>query len=140
MERGPIRILVLSFYYRPDLSAGSFRTTALVEALRDMMPPGSQIDVVTTLPNRYRSFTAEAARREERHGVSIHRVATGRHRGGMLGQSAGFLTFARGALASATAREYDIVFATSSRLMTAVLGAWIARRQIRGETQGSSVP
>ena len=29
-----MRILVLSFYYAPDLCAGSFRTTAFVEELK----------------------------------------------------------------------------------------------------------
>jgi glycosyltransferase involved in cell wall biosynthesis len=122
-------MLVLSFYYHPDLSAGSFRATALVEALRDRMPAGSHIDVVTTLPNRYRSFAAEALRSEEQPGVSIHRIALSRHRSGMLDQSAAFLRFARGVMAKVAGRRYDVVFATSGRLMTAVLSAWIAPRK-----------
>lgn len=123
-----MRILVLSFYYRPDLSAGSFRTTALVAALRDRMPPGSHVDVVTTLPNRYRSFSAEAPPVEEEPGVSIRRFALGRHESGMVDQSVAFAAFARQVLAAVASSTYDIVFATSSRLMTAVLGAWVARR------------
>src|SRR2546427_998928 len=108
MGRAPLRILALSFYYRPDLSAGSFRMTALVEALRGTLPQGSHIDVVTTLPNRYASFTAEAPRSEERPGVSIRRIALGRHRSGMLDQSAAFLGFARGAIANVEGRDYDL--------------------------------
>ena len=123
-----MRILVLSFHYSPDLSAGSFRAKALVDAFHTVMPPGSHIDVITSLPNRYRSFSPEAAQREERPGVSIHRIALPRHRSGMLGQAAAFLWFARGALARVAGREYDLVFATSGRLMTGALGAWIARR------------
>jgi glycosyltransferase involved in cell wall biosynthesis len=46
----------------------------------------------------------------------------------MLDQSRAFLAFARGAIGRVGAQKYDIVFATSSRLMTAVLGAYIARR------------
>jgi hypothetical protein len=46
-----MRLLVLSFYYQPDLGAGSFRTTALVRALREHTP-STMVDVVTTLPNR----------------------------------------------------------------------------------------
>ncbi|MEX2156167.1 MAG: glycosyltransferase family 4 protein [Gemmatimonadales bacterium] len=129
MARGALRILVLSFYYRPDLSAGSFRATALIAALRRRMPPGSHIDVITTLPNRYRSFTAEAPLSEEQPGVSIHRIALERHKSGMLDQSVAFLSYARRALTHVAGRDFDIVFATSSRLMTAVLGAWIARRK-----------
>jgi glycosyltransferase involved in cell wall biosynthesis len=53
--------LVLSFYYEPDLCAGSFRTTALVAVLRERAPFRTQIDVLTTLPNRYGTFSHVAA-------------------------------------------------------------------------------
>ncbi len=127
MGKRRVKILVLSFYYAPDLSAGSFRATALVESLRRRLPEGTEIDVVTTLPNRYHSFTAEAPERERNGAVSIRRLVLPNHKSGMLDQSKAFLSFARGA-AGAVASEYDLVFATSSRLMTAVLGTWIARR------------
>ncbi len=122
-----MRILVLSFYYRPDLCAGSFRTTPLVAALRDRSPPGTEIEVITTLPNRYHTFSHEAAHRERDDGVEIHRIKLPPHRSDMVGQSRAFLEFARNALRTVDEKQYDIVFATSSRLMTAALGAWIAR-------------
>jgi len=122
-----LRILVLSFYYRPDLSAGSFRTTAFVTALRERAPPGTQMDVITTLPNRYRTFTQQAAEIEVGEGIEIHRVQLPPHRSDMAGQSRAFLKFSWSVLKLARHRRYDIVFATSSRLMTASLGAWIAR-------------
>jgi glycosyltransferase involved in cell wall biosynthesis len=124
-----LRILVLSFYFRPDLCAGSFRTTPLVEALREQMPAGSQIDVVTTLPNRYHSFSVDAPQSEQQSGVSIYRIALPAHQSGMLDQSKAFLAYARGVLRQTAGQDYDLVFATSSRLMTAVLGAWMARRK-----------
>lgn len=46
----------------------------------------------------------------------------------MLRQSRAFFQFARGALRVTKGRKYDLVFATSSRLMTAALGALIAQR------------
>jgi glycosyltransferase involved in cell wall biosynthesis len=46
----------------------------------------------------------------------------------MVDQSAAFLSFAWQVRAAVSSPHYDVVFATSSRLMTAVLGAWIARR------------
>lgn len=124
-----MRILILTFYYRPDLSAGSFRTTALVSALRERAPPGTQIDVITTLPNRYHTFTSDAAERETEPGVEIHRIRLPAHRNDMAGQSRAFLSFARAAWRLIEPRDYDLVFATSSRLMTAALGAWVARRK-----------
>jgi glycosyltransferase involved in cell wall biosynthesis len=124
-----MRLLILSFYYRPDLSAGSFRTTALVGALRERAPAGAHIDVVTTLPNRYRSFTPDAPQIESLAGCEIFRVCLPPHRSDVLGQSRAFLHFARAAAAHVSGRGYDLVYATSSRLMTATLGAWIARRK-----------
>lgn len=124
-----MRLLTLSFYYQPDLSAGSFRTTALVEALLERAPPGTQIDVVTTLPNRYRSFTRDAAETETRMGLEVSRIRVPSHQSDIRGQSRAFAHFARAALAYVAPRDYDLVYATSSRLMTASLGAWIARRK-----------
>ena len=124
-----MRILILSFYFRPDLSAGSFRTTALVEALCELAPAGSRIDVVTTLPNRYHSFSVDVPQTEQQSGLSIFRIALPEHQSGMLDQSKAFLSYARSAIRQVSGQEYDMVYATSSRLMTAVLGAWIARQK-----------
>lgn len=127
-QRG-LRILVLSFYFQPDLSAGSFRATALVGALCGLAPAGSMIDVVTTLPNRYHSFTVDVPQVEQQAGLSVFRIALPEHQSGMLDQSKAFFAYARGAVRQVSGQDYDMVFATSSRLMTAVLGAWIARRK-----------
>ena len=124
-----MKILVLSFYFRPDLCAGSFRTTALVDALCKVVPTGSQIDVVTTRPNRYHSFTTDTPQTEQRAGLSIFRISLPMHQSGLIDQSKAFLAFSQGVIRHVAKRDYDIVFATSSRLMTAVLGAWIARRK-----------
>lgn len=124
-----VRILVLSFYYPPDLSAGSFRASALIAALLARTAADTQIDVVTTLPNRYHSFSRAAAELETRERLEIRRVALPTHRSDMLNQSRAFAHFARAALRHVAGRKYDLVFATSSRLMTAALAAWVARRK-----------
>ena len=124
-----MRILILSFYYQPDLSACSFRTTALVDSLLALAPAGSEIEVITTLPNRYQSFAPGALEVEARDGLSISRIPLPDHQSGMLDQSRAFLAFSRAAIKKVAGRDYDVVFATSSRLMTAALGAWITRRR-----------
>lgn len=123
-----MKVLILSLYFEPDLSAGSFRTTALVNALHAILPPDAQVDVITTLPNRYHTFSVEAPARETRGQVTIHRVALPPHQSGMVDQSKAFHAFARAVAADTAGRRFDVVYATSSRLMTAVLGAWIAKR------------
>jgi glycosyltransferase involved in cell wall biosynthesis len=124
-----MKILVLSFYFRPDLCAGAFRATPLVAALRKIAPADAHIDVITTLPNRYQSFSASAPEVEREAGFCIHRIALPAHQSGMLDQSKAFLAYARGVAGLVAGEEYDLVFATSSRLMTAVLGAWVARKK-----------
>jgi glycosyltransferase involved in cell wall biosynthesis len=122
-----VRILLLSFYFRPDLSAGSFRATALVDALLKAHPR-VEIDVVTTLPNRYSAFSPDAQEVERQGRVQINRIALPSHKSGMVDQALAFLRFAAGARGLARRQRYDLVFATSSRLMTAALGAHIARQ------------
>lgn len=120
------RILFLSFFYPPDLSAGSFRSAALVKALRSQGGEKLHLDVVTTQPNRYNSFIQDADNCEEHEGLHIRRVVLPVSKGGLLGQAWSFLHFALAAYRFARGRKYDAVFATSSRLMTAVLGAFLA--------------
>lgn len=123
-----MRVLVLSFYFRPDLSAGSFRTSALVDRLQRIAPADAHIDVITTLPNRYHSYSAEAPAIEQHAGITIRRIALRAHRSGMVDQARAYVRFAREAAAMSSREHYDVVYATSSRLMTAVLGAFIAGR------------
>jgi len=123
-----LRLLFLSFYYPPDLSAGSFRSVALVRALLDRLPAHAHIDLITTLPNRYSTFTSAAPALEEHPRLTVHRVALPAHKSGMVDQSKAFLAYARGAMALCKGKRYDLVYATSSRLMTASLGALLARR------------
>ena len=124
-----LKILVLSFYYTPDLCAGSFRAAALVEALLNCLSPNSKIDVVTTLPNRYGSFSVDAPAIENHPRLHVRRIALPIHQGGMIDQSKAFLTFYRQGMKHVEGRDYDLVFGTSSRLMTAVLAAWVAKKK-----------
>lgn len=125
-----MKVLLLSFYFAPDLSAGSFRNTAFVESLSRLLPVGSEIDVVTTLPNRYAAYAAYAAEarvHERSEGLSITRVQLPTHKSGMLDQSRSFISYAKAVRDHVEGKKYDVVFASSSRLMTAALGAWVSR-------------
>lgn len=124
-----MNILVLSFYYTPDLSAGSFRTAAFVQALLNKFSDDVHVDVVTTLPNRYKTFSSKAKSNEKNEKVEIFRIKLPSHKSGMLDQSRAFIDFFKNANDLVADREYDLIYATSSRLMTAVLGAWIASRK-----------
>ena len=126
MELKVLKILVVSFYYSPDLSAGSFRTTALVKALLAQLPENAHVEVVTTLPNRYSSYTREAPEIEELPRLTIRRIKLPSHQSGMVDQARVFATYARQVVALARQGNYQLIFGTSSRLMTAALCAYIA--------------
>lgn len=123
-----MKILILSFYFPPDLSAGSFRAESLVKALRSAGDSSLHIDVLTTMPNRYNSMQNAALEVENELNLSIHRIKIPPHKSGMLDQSKSFFTFAQSVLKKTKGREWDIIVATSSRLMTASLGAYLATR------------
>ncbi|WGV19206.1 glycosyltransferase family 4 protein [Pseudomonas putida] len=122
------RILFLSFYYPPDLSAGSFRAEALVNALLDNVSDHVEIDVITTQPNRYHTFKATAPSYERFSNLTVRRLAVPSHKSGFVDQAFSFGSFAMQVCKAARNKQYDLIFATSSRLMTASLGAYISKR------------
>ena len=72
---------MLSFYYQPDLCAGSFRMTSLVEHLSN---EDVEIAVITTTPNRYASFKPEAPEYSEERNVRIYRIPMPKHESGIF--------------------------------------------------------
>lgn len=120
-----MKVLILSFYYEPDLCAGSFRCTSLVKQL--LREKGLEVEVITTLPNRYATYSADAPKHEKDGNLEIHRVALPNHKSGMLDQVKAFYYFYREALLISKNKEYALVVATSSRLFTAFLGAKISK-------------
>ena len=120
------KILVLSFYYQPDLCAGSFRCTALVD---ELAKTGASVHVITTAPNRYELFKVAADKFNKIGNVAIDRITIPSHNSGMIDQIKSFYAFYRGARKLAAVNDYDLVVATSSRLFTAFLGAQVSRKK-----------
>jgi glycosyltransferase involved in cell wall biosynthesis len=123
-----MKLLILSNYFTPDFSAGSFRMQALVDALEAHRGEGLEVDLITTLPNRYASLKAEAAEFEDKGWLRIHRIALPNHKNGMADQARAYLTYAMAVRKLTKNKRWDLVFATSSRLMTAALGTHVAKR------------
>ena len=122
-----MKILILTFYYKPDLCAGSFRSSAFINALRPLLKNNDSVDVITTMPNRYKTFRREAVSVEQDGNISIIRMQLPPHKSGFLDQAQAFLTYLIKTVRYSKGRDYDVVFATSSRLFTAFLGAVIAK-------------
>lgn len=124
-----MNILILSFYYSPDLCAGSFRTTALVKALQNKISKKDKLIVITTMPNRYKSYNADdAAAFEQVDNLEIHRIKTPSHKSGLIDQVKSFGVFFKKSMRLSKSLDIDLVFATSSRLFTAYLGAKVSKK------------
>ncbi len=99
----------------------------LIDAFRRRNLGGGDlsVDVVTRLPHRYvgahNDCVAPGFERLTEH-VSIHRMASGSAKEGMLPMCYGFMVYAVKVIWFVRRSNYDLVFATSSRLMTAFLG------------------
>lgn len=124
-----MKILIVSFYYEPDLCAGSFRSTSFVKALKRLLKDEDSIEVMTTLPNRYSSFTVAARELELKGNVLIKRIKIPVHKSGFFDQAQSFLVYFLRTLQHVRGKKYDMVFATSSRLFSAFLGAVIAQQK-----------
>jgi hypothetical protein len=123
------RIVYLTFYFKPDLCAGSFRNSPLaLELARQSKLKKIQVDIYTTLPNRYSSFNIEAPEYEEFENIRIFRVKLPVHRGGMRDQIISFSAYYRHVLRLNKGVKADLIFASSSRLFTAFLGYQLSKR------------
>lgn len=123
-----MKILILSFYYPPDLCAGSFRAGATVNALLKHLPDNAQIEVITTLPNRYHSFNSKAPEQETSDRLTIHRIRLPTHKSGMVDQVKAFFSFMKQARKLTHNKQYQLIYGTSSRLMTAALSSHLAKK------------
>jgi hypothetical protein len=120
-----MKILFLSFYFEPDLSAGSFRNSPLAKHLA----LNNKVHVITTSPNRYQSFEKKAANIEELGSLTIHRIDLPSHKSGLMDQILAFKVYFFAALKLVKNEKYDLVYASSSRLFTAFLGSFISKKK-----------
>lgn len=122
-----MKILVLAFYYPPDLSAGAFRCAALMEQLSQALPKNAEIHLMTTRPNRFSTYEVEAPLKEQQHNLKIMRFPVPQIKDGAKNQVKIFLHYISKLYPNIKHEKYDLVFATSSKLFTAMLGSAIAR-------------
>jgi len=124
-----MNILYLTFYFEPDLSAGSFRNSTLVKELALVTSGKANIDVYTTFPNRYKTYKLTSESFENKENLNIYRIKIPTHNSGFLDQIRSFITYYIEVKKRTKNVEYDLVFASSSRLFTAFLGFRIAKNK-----------
>ena len=122
-----MRILILSFFYYPDLSAGSFRTKALTDSLLDNSNEIENVTVVTSQPNRYLNYTVEVKNEIKKKSLDIHRIKVPRIGSGKIQQIIVHTIFFLKALYLIKGKDFDIIYVTSAKLLTAFLGSLVSR-------------
>ena len=123
-----MKILHLTFYFEPDLCAGSFRNTPLFKELKSQIGNDDFVHVVTTQPNRYSTYITKAEVVESGKNYKIDRIKIPTHKSGLFDQAISFFVFFCNVMKLVRKEKYDIVLASSSRLFTAFLGRLIAKK------------
>jgi len=80
------------------------------------------------MPNRYTSYNPYVLEYEKDANTLVHRIKLPKHKSNLIDQSKAFIVYAKNVLRLTKNKNYDLLFATSSRLMTAVLGSYISQR------------
>jgi len=120
--RTVLKIVFFTFYYRPDLSAGSFRADALTQALSIKLNDDDELHIITTHPNRYKSHLVKANNLDVIGNTTIHRIKLpGQKKRGILAQAYSFLFYAYKGYKLCIELNPKFLIGTSGRLMTGVL-------------------
>ena len=123
-----MKIILYTFYYPPDLCAGSFRSVALAHELSTKLNDDDELHVITTHPNRYASHKVEVKDIEIDGKITIHRLVVPEHKSGMLSQVRAFSVYFLSAYRLSRKLNPNFLIGTTSRLMTGILTGYSAYR------------
>lgn len=123
-----MKLIFFTFYFEPDLSAGSFRASSLTKAIAKRLDKKSEIHVITTQPNRYKEFKVEAKNLEIDKNITIHRVSIPEHKNTLISQVYSFVFYALKAYKLCLRLKPNFIIGTTGRLMTGLLSGICAAR------------
>jgi len=123
-----MKILFLSYSFEPDLGACAFRNSHLFHELLKHLKKDDFVHVISTVPNRYSSFTLDVPHKESGENYLITRLPIPKHGNGMTGQIKAFYSYYSGVRKLVRKERYDIVYASSAKLFTAFLGRKMSYR------------
>lgn len=123
------KILYLTFFYEPDLSACAFRNTSLVNSLiEETTGKEIQIDLYTTMPNRYSTYKKEVDNIEYNNNCKITRIEIPAHKSGFIDQIFAFKKYYYDVKKCTYNNKYDLVFVSTGRFFSSYLGYKIAKK------------
>lgn len=122
-----MKILLITQYFPPDLSAGSFRMSSLVNEFKKYISKNDVLEIYTTFPHRYDNYESDNNIIEKKN-IKINRIKLFKHYNNKFIQVLNYFIFFTWVLFKTRNKNYDKIFATSSKLMTNFLGSLIAKR------------
>jgi hypothetical protein len=123
-----LRIVFFTFYYPPDLCAGSFRAISLAESLSSKISKDGELHIITTHPNRYKEHKKTAKDYECIKNIHIHRINVPAHQNKIISQIKSYMVYVFFAYKLCKKIHPNFFIGTSSRLMTALLAGGLAKR------------
>ena len=122
------KILYLTFHFDPELGPAATRNTSIVKSL-EKRATVSRIDVFTSTPTRWGARKVPFDEPEFTSKTNIYRYKPSFLMNHTVGQLFEFLRFQYFVLKKVKKQNYNLVFASSSKLGTATLGAIISRNK-----------
>ena len=116
------KIILLSYHFTPDISAGVFRTQSLVEFL--LKSSDYEIHIYTTHPSR---FIIKNENETFKKNLKVFRTKLPFIKKNNLFQIINFFFYFIFVLFKSKNYKYDLVFATTSKLATGFLGSIISK-------------
>ena len=117
-----MKILVLSYLYFPDISAGAFRIKSLID-IKPKLKKKDKYSITLICSNKNKLVNNYKVK----NNIEIIRIKVPDYGKGFISQSWSYLFYLIKTLIYVRKKNYDIVFATTSKLMTGFLGAIISK-------------
>ena len=114
--------VLLTYYYPPDLGAGSYRALALAKALDKSIKSDCKVHVVTTTPNRYFEFSPSDEQNYNHPDIEVHKIKVSNKKKNIINEILSFSIFSFGAIKVCLKLKPQFIVSTSSRFMTVTLG------------------
>jgi len=88
-----MNLVFFTYYYPPDLSAGSFRAKALVDELSKSLKQDERLHIISTQPNRYDSYREKAPTFTQDNNVYVYRIKVPSHFNKTINQAWAFTVY-----------------------------------------------
>jgi glycosyltransferase involved in cell wall biosynthesis len=123
-------ILYLSYHYFPDLSAGSFRNSALSKELSRKLENKATIHLICTQPNRYSNLNEKLPAIQQAGNLIIYRVEVPQHGNNFVLQLWSYYAFQRQVLKIIGRLPINFIFVSTSKLFTGYLAYRISKQKV----------